>query len=179
MRDVTQPLRGGGAAVELRRVSWSCVAAFAISSSLAVAQSGSPDALVQSLVTTAQKNFWGRAVLSKGETVQPVDDAERTAPVIPFVDSARVVNAAIPVGRALWCGVEWQPYYLAFMQAERRGSWSEKQIAFIGVLFGLTQGTVSTALTQRGPCAAETRDKVVEGIGAATKTLQAPAEDVR
>src|SRR5262245_61357747 len=126
-----------GRAVEHRRVSWPLVAAFAMGSSPAMAQSGSPDALVQALVTTAQQNFWGRAVLSNGETVQPADDAERTAPVIPFVDSARVVNAAIPVGRALWCGVEWQPYYLAFMQGERRGSWSEKQVAFIGVLFGL------------------------------------------
>ena len=178
MRDVTRP-PSWGAAVDLRRVSWSCAAVFAMSSSLATAQTGSPDALVRSLVTTAQENFWGRAVLSNGETVQPVDDAERTAPVIPFGDSARVVNGAMPVARALWCGVEWQPYYLMFMQAERRGSWSEKQIAFIGVLFGLTQGVVSRALIQRGPCSAETRDRVVEGIGAATNTLQAPAEDVR
>ena len=109
--------------------------------------------------------------MSSGERVQPVDDAERAAPVIPLADSARVVAAARPVGQAMWCGVEWQPYYLEFMQAERRKPWSEKQIAFIGVLFGLTQSTFSTALTQRGPCSAEARQNVVRIIGEATNAL--------
>jgi hypothetical protein len=136
-----------------------------------MAQPQIPDAVVQSLVTTAQQNFWGRAVLSSGERVQPVDDAERAAAVIPFADSARVAVAARPVGQAIWCGVEWQPYYLEFMQSERRKSWSEKQIAFIGVLFGLTQSTFSTALTQRGPCSAEDRENVVKIIGDATNAL--------
>jgi hypothetical protein len=146
----------------------------AASPSLTRAQPGATEQLVQSLVTTAQQNFWGRAVLSNGAAVQPGDEAERAAPVIPIGDSTRVVNAAIPVGQAIWCNVEWQPYYLAFMQAERRKPWAEKQLAFIGMLFGLTQGTISSALIQRGPCAAETRENVVERIGAATKGLERP-----
>ena len=140
----------------------------------AMTQPELPDALVQSLVAAAQQNFWGRAVLSSGETVQPVDDTERTTPVIPIVDSARVVDAARPVGQAIWCNVEWQPYYLAFMQAERSKPWSEKQIAFIGVLFGLTQGTFSSALTQRGSCSPEARENVVTNVGAALKALAEP-----
>lgn len=136
-----------------------------------ITQQALPDALVQNLVATAQENFWGRAVLSSGETVQPVDDAERLAPVIPFSDSVRVVSAAAPVGGALWCRVEWQPYYLAFMQLERRKSWSEKQVAFIGMLFGLAQYSISNALKQN-PCPPETREAVLRRMGEATGSLE-------
>ena len=132
-----------------------------------IAQQAIPDALVRNLVATAQENFWGRAVLSSGETVQPADEAERTAPVIPFPDSVRVVGAATPVGGALWCGVEWQPYYRGFMQSERRKSWSEKQVAFIGVLFGLAQYSMWNALKQN-PCPPEAREAVLRRLGAAT-----------
>jgi hypothetical protein len=139
--------------------------------SVVMTQQALPDAIVQNLVATAQENFWGRAVLSSGETVQPIDDAERIAPVIPFSDSVRVVSAAAPVGGALWCGVEWQPYYLAFMQSERRKSWSEKQVAFIGALFGLAQNSMWNALKQN-PCAPETREVVLRRMGGATGSLE-------
>lgn len=165
--------------VASRRGSWFCAAVLAVCPSLGMAQAGPSDTLVQALATTAQENFWGRAVLQNGETVQPVDDAERAAPVIPMADSARVVNAAIPVGRAMWCELEWRPYYLKFMQAERRKSWSETQLAFIGVLFGLTQANVSNALIRRGPCPAETRDNVAARIREATTEPREPAVDGR
>jgi hypothetical protein len=164
-------LRPEHSAVAFRGTVACCAVALVVWSPFGMTQPELPDALVQSLVTTAQESFWDRGVLSSGESVRPIDDAERTAPVIPFVDSARVVNAAWPVGQALWCGVEWQPYYLAFMQAERRKSWSEKQIAFMGVLFGLTQGTFSRALTQRGPCSPEARESVLKSLGEATKSV--------
>ena len=138
--------------------------------SVGLTQQALPEALVQNLVATAQQNFWGRAVLSSGETVQPIDDAERIAPVIPFSDSVRVVSAAAPVGGALWCGIEWQPYYLAFMQSERRKSWSEKQVAFIGMLFGLAQYSMSNALKQN-PCLPETREVVLRRMSEATDAL--------
>jgi hypothetical protein len=139
--------------------------------SVVLAQQAIPDALVRNLVATAQESFWGRAVLSSGETVQPLDDAERTAPVIPFPDSVRVVGAATPVGGALWCSVEWQPYYLAFMQSERRKSWSEKQVAFIGVLFGVAQYSMWNALKQN-PCPPEAREAVLRRIGEATGSAE-------
>jgi hypothetical protein len=109
--------------------------------------------------------------LSSGETVQPIDDAERAAPVIPFSDSARVVNAAAPAGGALWCGVDWQSYYAAFMQSERRRSWSEKQVSFIGTLFGLAQYSMSNALKQN-PCPPETREVVLRRMREATGSLE-------
>jgi len=138
--------------------------------SAVITQQALPEAVVQNLVATAQENFWGRAVLSSGETVQPIDDEERTAPVIPFSDSVRVFSAAAPVAGALWCDVEWQPYYLAFMQSERGKSWSEKQVAFIGTLFGLTQRAMWNALKQN-PCPPETREMVLKRIGDATGSL--------
>ena len=153
--------------------SVACAVVLAALPPLATAQPQIPDAVVQSLVTRTQQYFWGNAVLSSGEKVQPVDDAERAAAVIPLADSARVVDAARPVGQAMWCGVEWQRYYLEFMQSERRKPWSEKQIAFIGMLFGFTQSAFSSALTQRGPCPAEARERVARIMGEATN---APAE---
>ena len=94
--------------------------------------------------------------------------------MIPFSDSVRVVSAAAPVGGALWCGVEWQPYYLSFMQSERRKSWSEKQAAFLGLLFGLAERAMWNALKQN-PCPPETRETVLRRMEEATGS----SEDVK
>ena len=45
-------------------------------------------------------------------------------------------------GLALWCGLDWKDTYVGYMQLERKRQWSEKQIAFVGLLFGVAQGVM-------------------------------------
>ena len=97
----------------------------------------------------ALENFWGKAIDETGKPLQPKDDKERKALPIPRSDALRIAHAGVPAGLAVWAGLEWKPYYLAFMQKERRsGRWSQKQIAFIGVLFGVAQGSTEKAFSE-------------------------------
>ncbi|GEM_PF-6625409 len=46
--------------------------------------------------------------------------------------------------------LDWQSYYLAFMKKERRAArWNDKQIAFIGILFGTAQHATKDALSKK------------------------------
>ena len=126
------------------------------------------DDLVGRLSRVAADNFWGKAILSSGQPVQRPPDLDPNLPLIPPADARRVVEAALPVSVAMWCGVEWRPYYLRFMQTERKRSWTEIQVAYIGVLFGLTQQTFSDALASdpTKPCPAERKAEVEAALGA-------------
>ena len=125
------------------------------------------DELVGRLSRIAAENFWGKAILSSGQPVQRPPDLNPNTPIIPLADARRVVEAAFRVGAAMWCGVEWRPYYLRFMQTERKRSWTELQIAYIGVLFGLTQQTSSDALASdpEKACSAERKAEVEAALG--------------
>ena len=85
---------------------------------------------------------WGKAMDEHDRPLQPKDDKDRHTIPIPLTDVRRVARAGAPAGVASWAGLDWQSYYDAFMKQERRsGRWSGKQIAFIGVLFGVSQGS--------------------------------------
>lgn len=111
------------------------------------------------LILVTLKYFWGKAKLSSGELVQPKDEKERRSVPIPQKEAVRVVRAAAPVGLAMWCGMPWQSYYNAFMKSERSKPWSEKQIVFIGMLFGMAQESLAKSAS-RSPCKGRDRDGV-------------------
>lgn len=119
-----------------------------------------PDELVDSLGRIVADNFWGRAVLASGETVERPVSQDPLSPIIPRPDSRRVVEHAVPVGVAMWCGVDWKSFYLGFMQNERTKPWSEIQIAYIGVLFGTAQQTFASSLADGSDCTEVQRDDV-------------------
>jgi hypothetical protein len=90
----------------------------------------------------ALNGIWGKAVDEHDRPLQPKDDKDRHTIPIPLTDVRRVARAGAPAGIASWAGLDWHSYYDAFMKQERRsGRWSGKQIAFIGVLFGVAQGS--------------------------------------
>ena len=78
---------------------------------------------------------------------------------IPRNEAVRIVQTSAAAGLGAWCGVEWQPYYLAFMRSERTKDWSEEQLRFIGVLFGMAQGSMRKSMA-RTPCESSDRDSV-------------------
>ncbi len=114
----------------------------------------------------ALQGFWGRALLSNGRTVQPASAAEReTVPVSDF-QARQVIFASIPAGMALWCGVDHRPYYQNYMTYERqKGHWTDKQLAFIGVLFGTAQGVIKASFGKQ-TCDGGTRAKVIQTMDA-------------
>lgn len=59
---------------------------------------------------------------------------------LPEADMERIREAAVFSETANAAGIEWQPYYIAFMKLERRKDWTHKQIKFIGMNFGAIQG---------------------------------------
>jgi len=119
------------------------------------------------VIRIAQQNFWGKAALPDGTFVRPGDDREREALPIPRNEAMRIVQSSAAAGLGDWCGVEWQPYYLAFMSAERTKPWTEKQLAFIDTLFGVAQGSMHRAMS-RVACAASDRDRVARMLKNAT-----------
>ena len=111
------------------------------------------------VIRTAQQNFWGKAVLSNGTIAQPADASERNTLPIPRNEAVRIVQSSAAAGLGAWCGVEWQSYYLAFMRSEGARPWSEKQIAFIGMLFGVAQGSLQKSMAGT-PCESSDRESV-------------------
>jgi hypothetical protein len=90
----------------------------------------------------ALNGMWGKALDEYDRPIQPADDRDRHEIPIPLAEVRRVARAGAPAGIASWAGLDWQTYYDAFMKQERRSHrWSGKQIAFIGVLFGVSQGS--------------------------------------
>jgi len=102
------------------------------------------------IIRSTLNHFWGEAVDSNDKPIQPKDDQDRETVPIPTADAYHVTDAGIPAGVATWAHLDWKSYYLAFMQKERRTRrWSDKQIAFIGVLFGTAQGRIEQELSTR------------------------------
>jgi hypothetical protein len=97
---------------------------------------------IDRIVSLTSANFWGRAVGRDGKPFIPENETERAAPLIPADEAVRVVNEARVYGLALWCELKWEPVYLNYMQLERSKNWTQKQVAFIGMLFGVTQSVV-------------------------------------
>jgi hypothetical protein len=143
------------------------IVAVALAGPAAAQESLVSEELVETLSGLVARNFWGRAVLSSGEHVQRPPDYDPKTPIIPKDASRRVIENALPVGLAMWCGVEWRPYYLGFMRAERTKSWSEIQIAYIGVLFGTAQQTFASSYARDagGGCTAEHRAEIESAMG--------------
>ena len=112
---------------------------------------------IKRIVDKTRDSFWGRAVGEDGKLLQPATEGERRTVLIPDADAQRIVNDAVIYGVALWCGVKWEPVYHQYMQAERKRRWSVKQIAFVGMLFGVAQGTIESSMPRK--CTAEEKSK--------------------
>jgi len=132
------------------------------------------DIQVERIITHAQANFWGGAVGHDGKLLSPTDEDERQRLLIPRVDAERVVHDAHKYGLALWCNLDWKPTYLRYMQVERRKRWNEKQIAFIGVLFGVTQGAVKQWAA--GTCTEEYMLEIQKAMSAELTRLAGDSE---
>ncbi len=79
-----------------------------------------------------------------------------------LADGRRVIETGIVSAFAEWCKVEWtRRNYLPFMRAERaKKLWSDRQLAYIGVLHGITVGFYAKQFAQGGSCPEERRKQI-------------------
>ncbi len=124
-----------------------------------------PDELIEDLNRDVSEVFWDKAVLSGGRPVERPPGLDPEISIIPRGDSRRFIEGAMPVGVAMWCGVEWRPYFLRIMQSERaRSRWSEIQIAYIGMLFGAAQQRFADMLAHGADACPAQRKAAVEAV---------------
>lgn len=85
---------------------------------------------------------------SAAPTSQPSTQPDEII-TVPEADLARIRAAAFFAETANAAGLDWEPYYFAFMKLERRQDWTDKQIKFIGMYFGAIQGHFKDELRQK------------------------------
>lgn len=98
------------------------------------------------LTERALEAYWRYAVGRFGEEAAPKDERQRKSPPVPNAVLHPVMQAAVPSGLAMHCKVPWKPHFFDLMQAVRKKPWAEKQVMFIAVLHGVTQGDVASQL---------------------------------
>ena len=113
----------------------------------------------EQLIRTAFSNFYGKAKLSNGKHVQPDNVAERSKLPISEATADHVISVGELSGVAEWCGLNWQSHFLSLTAKARQQLFNDKQVAFIGLLHGVAQGNVYSAV-QSKPCTAEHKTKV-------------------
>jgi hypothetical protein len=80
-----------------------------------------------------------------------------------------VVRIASNAATAQWCGLEWKDsYFHPFLKGEKEKKvWTEKQIAYISLLHGLTMGAILTGVEKMNrKCSTEDRSKIEKVIAA-------------
>ena len=114
---------------------------------------GNSNDLVVSVMKMARENITN-AKLSDGSFVPPETLEEKQKPIISFEDAKRVVRIGQQSGIAAWCSVEWEESsFRAFMQSERKKSiWTDKQLAYIGLVHGITMGLVERTMEENKHC---------------------------
>ena len=110
-----------------------------------------------------------QAHLSDGSNVPAETKEELKTPIIPFADARRVVNRGMITAQAEHCGLDWaNQSYIPFMNHERaKKIWSDKQMAYIGLVHGITQGTFFKLFSQKEPCDAVKKRKtqaILDGL---------------
>ncbi len=100
--------------------------------------------------------------LADGSPPGPVTEVEERLGVIPLDTAQRIVRLAVDTAFAEYCGLDWaQISFLPIMKRERaEGRWSDRQIAYIGMLHGFVQGSYRELSKKFEPCNANQKRAV-------------------
>ncbi len=113
-----------------------------------------PRDLVEEVMDLARDNIT-QARLPDGSHVAPESEAERAKKLVPFKDAEAVVDAGIVSAYAEWCGEDWEPNFSHMMAYQRsREIWSDKALAYIGLMHGVTVGFMKRDFEKSGDCPA-------------------------
>ena len=104
-----------------------------------------PEEAVIELMASARTDL-PRVTDSRGRPFPASAPADRAGAVIPIGDARAIIDVGFASGVARWCGLDWQQNLRFLMNEQRaRGTWSERQLAFIGVLHAHAMGAVIDA----------------------------------
>ena len=119
--------------------------------------------VVAHAVDTANK-LLPQGQLRDGSSPAPVTPAEERQGVIPREDARRIVNSAADAALTEHCELDWRNLsYRPLMRRERqRDIWSDRQLAFIGILHGYVQGAYRELLKTHQRCNNEHKQAIVE-----------------
>lgn len=120
---------------------------------------------VEQFAALARDNIT-RAIGADGQHMPAETPEERAVPLVPDSENLRIVNRGILTGMADYCGFDWrEESFRPFMAAERaRQIWTDKQLAYIGLLHGIAQGYSSSGLEKSGPCDAARRAETQDAL---------------
>ena len=109
--------------------------------------------MVEQLAGLARANL-GRARLSDGSLVLPETPEELARPIIPADLAEQTVARGYLTAELEACAMDWRERsFLPYMQRLRDGRrYSGKQLAYLGLLHGFSQGAAQRALATRAPC---------------------------
>ena len=96
------------------------------------------------------------------------NDIEKT--ILKNEDALRIVSDSYIVGNAMWCAIEWKPYYLDYMQKQREKEYTQVQIAYIGFLFGAGQHELFRTLEASGQSCPSDIHQNIEKLLTSSKT---------
>ena len=97
-----------------------------------------------------------------GTPLAPITPEERRNGVIPFESVRLIVHLAADTALAQFCGLDWRNIsFRPIMLRERtRGKWSDRQLAYIGLLHGVVQGQSHGVLQAEETCTGEMKSAV-------------------
>jgi hypothetical protein len=138
----------------IRCLSWACAAALLAAVPAHAQQLAPPDAgMVEQIAALARANLT-RARLSDGSQVPPETPEELSRPIVPAALVPQTVGRGFLTAELEACALDWQGRsfvpYMQRLRASRR--YSDRQMAYLGLLHGFSQGAASRALATRAPC---------------------------
>lgn len=109
-----------------------------------------PDHKMVAEIAAFARTHITKARVSDGTFVQPETPQELAEPIIPEALVRQTVARGFLTGEMEACGMDWENEsflpYMGAIRASRR--YSDKQLAYIGMLHGLGQGTGADAVTK-------------------------------
>lgn len=86
-----------------------------------------------------------------GMFLEPVSVMEKQVGIIPYDEAKLIVDRGVFSAIANACGYDWEnESYLALMGKERAsGKWSDRQLAYMGLLHGISMGYVEARMKKK------------------------------
>jgi len=110
------------------------------------------------LISWILERFWGNAIDSTGAAIQPSSDLDRRTVPIPREIAYRAIEAGEISGLGAWCHLDWDSHYRSLTAAARARKMSDKEVAFISFLHGISQGLALKS--KSAPCSESDREQV-------------------
>ncbi len=119
-----------------------------------------PKETYQQIGKLARDNL-GKAQLPDGSFITETEESKKD-PLLKDADRKRVIDRGFISTFADWCGLDWKNRsFFPFMEYERlKGKWSDKDMAYMGMLHGVSMGVLQTELKKKGDCPADSKKRV-------------------